>query len=163
MGLLQELLWGLLGAAACRSVPHQGRKSAGKGAPWCGQCRNLTWHLWSGLGCCTPCESMGEVSCVWSLLGETLAVHKLSQRCLRPGSLWPAEGARPKAVNGWELAQLAAGQEDASCNLAGTRLSRRGWASSSPRCPLLLQRLLGSRPHGGPFAPWVCPAGDSLG
>lgn len=35
----------------------------------------------------------------------------------RPGSLWPAEGARPKAVKGWEPAQQAARREEAGWGL----------------------------------------------
>lgn len=49
----------------------------------------------------------------------TLQVHKLCQCCSR----WPAEGARTKAVKGWELVQLVAGRGDAGWDLAAVPLS----------------------------------------
>lgn len=49
-----------------------------------------------------------------ALFGRDPEVHKLCWF----RSLWPAEGARPKAMKGWELVQLVAGREDA----AGTSL-----------------------------------------
>lgn len=55
-----------------------------------------------------------------------LKVHKLGPCCAgqRQGSLWPAEGARPKAVKGWAPAQQAAGPKAAA--VAGTQLGC-GW------------------------------------
>lgn len=55
-----------------------------------------------------------------------LEVDKLSPSCASQwqGSLWPAEGARPKAVKGWAPTQQAAGPKAAAG--AGTHL-RCGW------------------------------------
>lgn len=74
-------------------------------APNRGGKRHVSGHFW---GAEDPESSQARLCCA----GQ------------RQGSLWPAEGARPKAVKGWAPAQQAAGPKAAA--VAGTQLGC-GW------------------------------------
>lgn len=105
---------------------------------------------------------------VWGIL----EVNKLSgcSAGQRRGSLWPAEGARPKAVKGWAPLSRRRGPEQPlglglSWDVAGTRAP--SFCKDQPRVVLgggLLPPVgpLGSQLHDGPSVPWVSPAGGSL-